>query len=130
MRTRAYRPEVRDWLEDRSLLSGGAGLAADPVVFSRRKLNFIAQHIQSGFDLYARYRYAPQILNEIDDVVTLIPFARADGVRPSIERIVRRMRREISTHVPFAFRSARNDAFDVIRADLQARIQAGDLVVR
>lgn len=130
MRTRAYRPEVSDCLEDRSLLSGIAGPSADPVVFSRRQLNRIAEHIEMGFNLFARYRDLSQLRGEIDDVVVMIPFGRVDGVRPSIERILFRMRRDIFAHVPLAFRTARNDVFDTIRADMQARIQAGDLVVR
>ena len=130
MRTRAYRPEVPACLEDRSLLSGVAGPSADPVIFSRHRLSFIVQHMQQGFDLFARYHDDSQLRSEIDDVVVMLPFGRADGVRASLFRIVTRMEREISAHVPLAFRSARIDVNAVIRADVEARVRAGDLVVR
>ena len=130
MRTRAYRPEVPGCLEDRSLLSGVAGPSADPVIFSRHRLSFIVEHIQGGFDLFARYRDISQLHSEIDDVVVMIPFGRADGVRGSINRIVTRMQNEISAHVPHAFRRARIDVNAAIRADVEARVRAGELVVR
>jgi len=130
MRTRAYRPEVPGCLEDRSLLSGVAGPSADPVIFSRHRLSFIVEHIQGGFDLFARYRDISQLHSEIDDVVVMIPFGRADGVRGSINRIVTRMQNEISAHVPHAFRRARIDVNATIRADVEARVRAGDVVLR
>ena len=130
MRTRAYRPEVPGCLEDQSLLSGVAGPSADPVIFSRHRLSFIVQHMQQGFDLYARYRDVSQIRSEVDDVVVMIPFGRADGVRGSLDRVVNRMQREISAHIPLAFRRARIDVNAVIRAQVEARVRAGDLVVR
>ena len=130
MRTRAYRPEVPVRLEDRSLLSGVAGPSADPVIFSRHRLSFIVQHMQNGFDLFARYRDISQLHSEIDDVVVMLPFGRVDGIRVSIDRIVARMQRDFRAHVPHAFRRARIDVNAVIRADVEARVQAGDLVVR
>jgi hypothetical protein len=130
MRMRAYRPEVPGCLEGRSLLSGLAGPSADPVVFSRHRLSFIVQHMQQGFDLYARYRDVAQIRSEVDDVVVMLPFGRADGVRGSIDRIITTMQREISAHVPHAFHRARVDVTATIRRDVEARVRAGDLVVR
>lgn len=130
MRTRAFRPEIPGCLEDRALLSGVAGSSADPVVFSRHRLSFIVQHIQQGFDLLARYRDISQLHSEIDDVVVMIPFGRADDVRGSINRVVTRMQDEFAAHVPHAFRRARIDVNAVIRADIEARVRAGDLVVR
>ena len=131
MRTlRAYRPEAPGRLEDRSLLSGVAGASADPVVFSRHRLSFIVQHIQNGFDLAARHRSLFYISSETDDVVVMLPFGRADDVRGSIDGILRRMRDEISAHVPHAFNQGRVDVVAVIRADVEARVRAGDLVVR
>ena len=130
MRTRAYRPEVPGRLEDRSLLSGVAGPSAEPVVFSRHRLSFIVQHMQQGFDLFARYRDVSQIRSEVDDVVVMLPFGRADGVRGSIDRILTRMQNDLSAHVPHAFRRARIDVNAAIRADVEARVRAGELVVR
>ena len=130
MRTRVYRPEVPVCLEDRSLLSGVAGPSADPVIFSRHRLSFIVGHMQQGFDLFARYRHVSLIHNEIDDVVVMIPFGRVDGLRASIDRILTRMQNDLSAHVPHAFRRARIDVNAVIRADVEARVRAGDLVVR
>jgi hypothetical protein len=79
MRKRAYGPEVPGCLEDRSLLSGVAGLSADPVVFRQRQFNFVLQHMRAGFDLFARYRDISQIPSEVNDVVVMIPFGREEG---------------------------------------------------
>ena len=130
MRTRAYRPEILACLEDRSLLSGVAGLTADPVVLSRRQFHFIAEHMRLGFQLFARYRDVSQLHNEINDVAVWIPFGRVDGLQVSINRIVNRMQHDLSANVPSAIRKAGNDVIAVTRADVEARAQAGDVVVR
>jgi hypothetical protein len=129
MRTRAYRPEVPGCLEDRPLLSGVAGLSAHPVVLSHRQFNFVAEHMRMGFDLFARYRDVSQLRNEINDVVVMIPFGQVDGLEVSINRIVNRMQHDLSAHVPHAIRSALNDVLAVTRADVEARVRAGDVVV-
>jgi hypothetical protein len=131
MRMRAYRPEVPVCLEERSLLSGVAGLSAHPVVFSQRRFNFVGDHMRQGFILFTRYRDVTQLRSEIiDDVVAMIPYGQVDGLGVSINRIVNRMQHEISAHVPHAIRSARNDVLAVTRADVEARVRAGDVVVR
>jgi hypothetical protein len=53
-----------------------------------------------------------------------------DGLGVSINRIVTRMQHDLSAHVPHAIRSARNDVLAVTRAEVKARVQAGDVVVR
>src|SRR4051812_41274960 len=115
MRTRAYRPEVPSRLEDRSLLSGVSGLSAHPVVLSRRQFNFVGLHMRQGFDLFARNRDFTQIGSEIDDVISMIPFAREDGLEESLKSIVNRMQQNLSAHVPNAFSSAENDVLAVTR---------------
>ena len=130
MRKRAYRPEVRDCLEDRSLLSGVAGSSADPAVFPRHKLILIADHIRIAFTLFARYHDNSQLHTEIDDVVPEVPFGKVDGLESSILPILDRMRHEIRAHVPHAFSSARHDVIAVMLAGVEARERAGDLIVR
>ncbi len=130
MRTRAYRPEVPCYLEGRWLLSGVAGHSVGPVVYSRRQFNFVAEHIRIGFELFGRYRDASQLHNEIDDVIVLIPFAQVDGLEVSVNRIVDRMQHSLSANVPHAVRSAYNDVVAVAHAGVEARVQAGDVVVR
>ena len=49
MRKRAFRVEVPDCLEGRSLLSGVAGMSADPVVLSHRRLAKVVDHMQVAF---------------------------------------------------------------------------------
>jgi hypothetical protein len=130
MRMRAYRPEVPGYLEDRSLLSGVAGLSADPVVLLRDKFIFAGTLIRQDFDLYVRYRDLLQLRDELDDAIALIPFGRVDGLPASIDRIVERMKNDLVAHVPHALLSARNDALAVTRAVVEARVRAGDVVVR
>jgi hypothetical protein len=60
----------------------------------------------------------------------MLPFGRADGIRGTIVGIVERMERDFRAHVPHAFRQARIDVNAAIRADIEARVRAGDLVVR
>ena len=106
MRTRAYRPEGPVGLEDRSLQSGVAGLSSDPVVLPRRQLNFILDHMRSGFILFNRYHDVSQIRSEIDDVVVKIPFERVDGLDVSIDRTLSTMRQELSAGNPNALGTA------------------------
>jgi hypothetical protein len=130
MRTRAYRPEILGCLEDRSLLSGVAGLTADPVVLTRRQFHFIAEHMRLGFQSFARNRDVSQLHNEINDVAVWIPFGRVDGLQVSINHIVNTMQHDLAANVPHAIRNAGNDVLAVTRANVQALARAGDLVVR
>jgi hypothetical protein len=130
MRSRAYRPDVPICLEERSLLSVAAGHSGDPYVFSRRQFNLFAAHVRSGFDLFIRHRDVSEVHDEIDDVIVWIPFQRVDGLDASINRIVDRMPQELSAHVPNAVQSAFKDVIAVAHADVQARVRAGDVIVR
>ncbi len=130
MRTRAYRPEVPCCLESRSLLSGAAAGAGDPFVLTHRQFHFIAAHMKQGFVLFGRYRDLIQLQNEIDDVVVMVPFGRVDGLRVSIIRVLHGMQRDLSAHVPHAVLSAQNEVIGLTRAEVEARVRAGDVVVR
>ena len=88
MRTRAYRPEVPDCLEDRLLLSSVAGLSADPIVLTRREFNLIPERIQTGFQLARRDGSIHHLHEEILDAVVNIPFGRVDGLAVSINGIL------------------------------------------
>src|SRR5262249_31375900 len=92
--------------------------------------HFVAERMRAGFDLFGRYRDVAQLHDEIDDVVVMIPFGRADGLRVSINGIVNKMQHDLSAHVPHAVHSALNDVLAVTRADVDARIRAGDVVLR
>ena len=130
MRTRAYRPEVSGSLEDRSLLSSVAGLSAHPIVFTRREFNIIPEQIQEAFQFSRRNGDILHLHDEILDAVANIPFGRVDGLAVSINGILNRMQHDLSAKVPDAISSARNDVIAVTRADVEARVQAGDIVVR
>src|SRR5262245_65051370 len=124
MRTRAYRPEVTDCLEERSLLSGVAGLSADPVVLSHRRLIKVNEHMRLAFLLFARDRVVDDLLKDIHDVAVIIPFGRVDGLGVTIKRIVDRMQQDLAAHVPNAIRAARNDVLAATLAGVEARVQA------
>lgn len=131
MRTRAYRPEALVGLEDRSLLSGAGGLSADPVAISRRRLAKVADHVESSFLLFSLNRLSfPHMHQQIRDVAVMIPFGRVDGLGASINRILDRMLDDLSAKVPHAIGSASDDAIDAIRESVEARVRAGDVVVR
>jgi hypothetical protein len=86
--------------------------------------------MHTGFNLYVRYRDIVQLHNEIDDVVVMIPFGGVDGLEKKIDGIVDRMRDDLAAHVPLAIQSAFIDVIAVSRAEVEARVQAGDVVVR
>jgi hypothetical protein len=130
MRRRAYRPEVPDCLEGRSLLSGVAGLSAHPVVVSHRHLNRAGEHMQFAFGEFTRFRVVSILRDELHNEATPIPFERVDGLDATIDRIVDRMQHDLSAHVPHAIRSAQRAVLVAIRASVLARVRAGDLVVR
>ncbi len=130
MRTRAYRPEAPASLEERWLQSGFAVRSAHPVVLLHRQLTFIVAHMGQGFDLFARYHDISQIYSEIDDVVVNIPFQRLDGLDVTIDRIVNGMRQELLALAPGAIRETRNAVAAATIADVQARVRAGDVIVR
>lgn len=130
MRTRAYRPEVPGCLEDRSLLSAVAGLSADPVVITHNRIITITEQVGLAFQLFHHDRDVAHLRDEIYDVAVIIPFGRVDGLGLSINRIVNRMQRGLSAHVPHAIGLARNAVIAAMRAEVEARVQAGDVVVR
>jgi hypothetical protein len=129
MRTRAFRPETVS-LEDRSLPSGVVGPWSDPVVLPHRQLNFILDHMRGGFILYTRYHDFSQIGSEIDDVVVMIPFQRVDGLDVTIDRILSTLRQELSARNPKALNTAFHAVIGATLAEVQARVRAGDVVVR
>lgn len=130
MRTRAFRPEVSDCLEGRLLMSGVAGRPADTYVFTGRQFKVFAVHLQIEFDIYTHIKDIDHLRNGLDDLIPLIPYARADGLHAKVEHIVGQMRRDIRANVPHAIRRAANEVLAVTRAELEARVQAGDVVIR
>lgn len=130
MRTRAYQPEVLCCLEDRSLLSSAAGRSALPVVLPHRRLSFVLERIAQGFDLYGRYRDPTQLHDHIAEITVIITHQHVDGVDASLDRIVNRMKYDLASHVPHAVRAALKDAVAATRAEVHARVRAGDVVVR
>jgi hypothetical protein len=130
MRRRAYRPEAPDCLEDRSLLSGVAGLSAHPVVVSRRQLSQTIEHIKFAFGEFTPFRVVHILRDDLHNVAKPVPFGRVDGLDATIDRIVDRMQHDLSARVPHPIRSAQHALLVVIRADVLARVRAGDVVLR
>jgi hypothetical protein len=130
MRTRAYRPEVPGCLENRSLLSGAAGMSADPIVLTRREFNIVPEEIRSAFQDYRKGFGIEELHNDILDAVAPIPYGLADGLGSSITRILKTMQQDIHAKDPQAINSAVTAVIAVTRADVQALAQAGNIVVR
>jgi hypothetical protein len=130
MRTRAYRLEVPGCLEDRSLPSSVAAPSAEPIILTRREFNLIPEQIQAAFQSARRNGGIAELHDEILDAVVVIPFGRVDGLAISINGILNRMRHDLAAKVPHALSSARNAVIAVTHADVEARVQAGDIVVR
>jgi hypothetical protein len=130
MRTRVYRPEVPDCLENRSLLSAVVATPADPIVLTRREFNLVPEEIRSAFQEFRQGFGIEELHNEILDAVAPIPYGQADGLGSSITRILKTMQRDIHAKDPQAINSAVNAVIAVTRADVQALAQAGRIVVR
>lgn len=130
MRTRAFRPQVPDCLEDRSLLSGMARPLADPVVLPRLRLKKVVEITHMSFQLYARDIEVEHLSDEIYEVVVMLPYGRVDGLGVQINSILDRMHHEVAAKVPGAVISAQTNVLTAIRTQVQARIRAGDVVVR
>jgi hypothetical protein len=130
MRTRVYRPEVPDCLENRSLLSAVAATSADPTALTRREFNIVPEEIRSAFQEFRQGFGIEELHDEILDPVSSIPYAQADGLGSSITRILKTMQRNIHAKDPQAINSAESAVIAVTRADVQALAQAGRIVVR
>ena len=132
MPKRAFRPEISCGLENRSLLSGfaAAGLTAHPIVITRAKFNLVPEEIQSAFHEYRQGFGMAELHKEILDDIVNIPFARADGLAESVNGILNKLQQNMQAKVPNAISTAHNDVTAVIRADVQARAQAGDIIIR
>ena len=130
MRTHAYRPEFSGCLEDRSLLSGVAGVSADPVVLPRVWFQFVNQEMRVNFVEFTKNRDVPDLRGDLKDVAFLLPFAKADGLGASINVILKTMQQDLASDVPDAVRLARNEVLAATRAEVEARVQSGTVVVR
>ncbi|WP_422929086.1 hypothetical protein [Singulisphaera sp. PoT] len=130
MRTRAYRPEAPRSLEDRSLLSGFGGPAADPVVMTSRQLDTILEQVRLNFQLYAENGNVPRLREQLQIAVKNVPFGRIDGLGISFNAIVQRMRRELNARQLFhPVAQASNRAVAAVNVEVQNRVASGDLVV-
>jgi hypothetical protein len=117
-------------LEERSLPSGIAPLGASPVVFPRLRYERVVEHIHLSFIVYARFGDVDHLIEEIRDVAVMVPFGQVDGLGRRIGRIVDRMEEDLADRVPRALRSAQAEVVAATRAQVQARVRAGDVVVR
>lgn len=95
MRKRAYCPEVPGCLENRSLLSGVAGLSAHPIVLTRRQFNQVPERIQTAFHLFRQGNGISHLHDDILSAVAIIPFGRVDGLGASINGILGRMQHDM-----------------------------------
>ncbi len=80
--------------------------------------------------MFGRYHDFVQLQSEMDDVIPMVPFAKVDGLRVSIVGILNRMQHDFYAHVAHTWSNARHDVLAVTLADVEARVRAGDVVVR
>jgi hypothetical protein len=130
MRERAYRPEVPCCLENRSLLSGVAGLSPNPTVLTRREFNLVPEQVQAAFFLFRQGNGISTLHDDIFSAIAIIPFPHADGLVTSINGILKTLKHDQRARVPGAVSSAHNEVIAAIRAHVQTLAQRGDIVVR
>lgn len=131
MRKRAYRPEVSGYLEDRTMLSHVAVVPGHPVVLLNRNLSRVFQQMKTEFFIFARgHAVAIDALrDDLRDVAVIIPFGQGDGLGVTINHILDRMEQNLSARIPRAVASARDAVIAATRAEVLARVRAGDVVV-
>ena len=130
MRTRAYRPEVSGCLESRLLLSNVAGRPAAPYVLSGHQVKLFVVHLASEFSIYEHIKDITHLQHGLEDLIPFIPYAYADGLPAKFDHILGQMRRDIHSNAPHPIRTASNEVLAVTRAEIEARVQAGDVVLR
>jgi hypothetical protein len=130
MRTRTYRPEVFGCLENRSLLSGAAGLAANPIVITRSEFNQVPEEIREAFLNFRQGSGIQELHSDILGAVVTLPYGQADGLGASIAGILKTLQRGIHAKDRQAITLATDDVIAVTHADAQALAQAGKIVVR
>jgi hypothetical protein len=130
MHKRAYRPEVQCCLENRSLLSGVAGLSPHPTVLTRREFNLVPIRVQSAFFAFRQGFGISTLHDDIFSAIAIIPSVHVDGLVTSINGILKTLKRDQHAKVPGAVSSARNEVLAAIRAHVQTLAQRGDVVVR
>jgi hypothetical protein len=111
------------------LLSSVAGPSTAPHVFPGQQFKLFVIHEQNGFTLYTRSRDISLLHQDLDDVLPIIPFAFADGLPAKYDAILDKMLHDIRANVPHAIRTASNEVIAVTRAEVEARVQAGDVVL-
>ncbi len=130
MRTRAYRPEAPNSLEDRSLLSGVARPLVNPVVISAAEFGGITRQMRVDFQMYARNGDNELLQTQLLQVAVRVPFGGVNGLGISINSILRNMEQDISGGVPRAIRTATNEVIAATHANLAASIRDGLVIVR
>jgi hypothetical protein len=130
MRTRAYRPEVLNCLEDRSLLSSVPGVSADPVVLSRARFTNILGEMRFQFELYARRPDIIHLRVQLQRLASIIPYGQADGLGVTINSILFTMQRNLIHGVDKAIYVASNEVASATRADVAAGVESGQIILR
>lgn len=130
MRKRAFQPEAPACLEERSLLSGVGRPPGDPFVLSGYRYDNAIDQIRLNFQRFDKTRDSLQLVRTLRDLQVLIPFGQVDGLGAEINRIMKTMRRNLLFRVPDAIHTARTDVIAAVKAEVQARVDSGDVVVR
>jgi len=103
--------------------------AAEPVVFPLRRYEMVVYRVQLSFSTFTRLRQESLLRDDLRSDVIPVPFARADGLVESIDGSVDRMQTKLAAGVPGAVRAAQREVIATIRADVGARVRAGDVVL-
>jgi hypothetical protein len=126
MRRRAFKPEALGELEDRVVPSGPP---RGPVVLSGLHFNTALDLVKRDFELYAMSGDFERLRAMLSQHTSGLPFHRVDAIGRTINAILAQMQSDLAAEVPRAIAMAHGKVADSIRADVQARIDNGTIVV-
>jgi hypothetical protein len=81
------------------------------------------------FEEYATGGNFSRLRADLQRSAATVPFGRADGLGGAINGILARLQRDIASGAPLPIARAYQDVVATLRADVEARIDDGSLVV-
>lgn len=125
MRRRAFVPEAPGRLEGRALLSGSRG----PVHLSAAAFGLDLLQIKGDFQQFSISGDLALLRAQLAMRAAPVPFSRVDGLGQRVNLILGRLEADLAARIPGAINTAYNEVITGIRADVQARINNGTVVV-
>lgn len=126
---RTFVPDALGSLGDRVLLSEAAALPRGPVALSALRFNMSMDMVRNDFELFATSGNFERLRASLARHTVGSPFAQADGLGVTINAILSRIQADLASGAPRPVAAALHQVEAAVRADVQARIADGTVVV-